>query len=194
MTKAQETEKRSNKSRSITAIALMTAVICIVSPFTLPIGPIPIGFANFIIMLSALLLGAKRGFLSCLIFLLLGFAGLPVFSGFSGGVGKLLGPTGGYIVGYLLLAIATGIAAQIADKQDSKVRSGIILFVGMIIGTILLYGFGTLWFVYQSKMAFTAALSVAVFPFIPGDLIKMVIVLTVGMSIKIRLQRAGLLD
>ncbi|MCR5482376.1 MAG: biotin transporter BioY [Clostridia bacterium] len=194
MINAQETKQTVSKSRSITAVALMTAVICIVSPFTLPIGPVPIGFANFIIMLAALLLGAKKGFLSCLIFLLLGFAGLPVFSSFSGGVGVLLGPTGGYIIGYLFLALATGISSQISDSQNSKLRVAVILFFGMLIGTAILYAFGTVWFTHQSGMSFTAALSVAVFPFIPGDLIKIVLVLTLGRNIKTRLQGAGLLD
>lgn len=84
--------------------ALMTAVTCILAPLSVPIGPVPISFTNLAIYLSLYLLDWKRGTLSYFLYLLIGFAGLPVFSGFTGGVAKLAGPTGGYIVGFIPMA------------------------------------------------------------------------------------------
>ena len=101
--------RRSN-TYAMTMIALMTAVTCILAPLSIPIGPVPISLTNFAIYLSLYLLDWKKGTISYFIYLLLGFAGLPVFSGFTGGVAKLAGPTGGYIVGFIPMAIIAGFA------------------------------------------------------------------------------------
>ena len=81
----------------MTIISLMTAMICILGPITLaiPISPVPISFVTLAIYLAVYILGMKKGAISCLLYLLIGFVGLPVFSAFTGGVGQLLGPTGG---------------------------------------------------------------------------------------------------
>lgn len=89
--------------------ALMAAVTCILAPLSVPIGPVPISLTNFAIYLSLYLLDWKKGTLSYLIYLLLGLVGLPVFSGFTGGLAKLAGPTGGYIIGFIPMAIIAGI-------------------------------------------------------------------------------------
>ena len=97
-------ELQKNKTYALTATALMTAVTCILAPLSVPIGPVPISLTNFVIFLSLYLLNWKKGTLSLLIYLLLGLAGLPVFSGFAGGIAKLAGPTGGYIIGFIPMA------------------------------------------------------------------------------------------
>ena len=180
---------KGNKARaySLTITALMAALICIVSPFTIPIGPVPIGFANMVIFLAVILLGWKRGTLSVLIFELIGFVGVPVFSGFTGGAGKLLGPTGGYIVGYVIMAVIAGI---IIEKAKGK---KLLWLLAMVIGTVVLYAFGTVWFAYQAGITVWAALTMAVIPFIPGDIIKIIIALFFGGMLKDRLDKAGLL-
>ena len=96
------------KIRSMVIIGLNSAILCILGPLSLPIGPVPISLTNLVIYFSLYLLGAKQGTLSYLIYVLLGLVGLPVFSGFSGGPGKLLGPTGGYIIGFFFLCILSG--------------------------------------------------------------------------------------
>ena len=87
----------------IVSIALMTAVICVISPFAIaiPVSPVPISLATFAIYLTVIILGWEDGTISVLVYVLLGFAGAPVFTGFTGGAGKVLGPTGGYIIGYI---------------------------------------------------------------------------------------------
>ena len=83
-----------SKTYEMTVTALMTAVTCILAPLSIPIGPVPISFTNLAIYLSLYLLGWKRGTISYLVYLLIGLVGVPVFSGFTGGIGKLAGPTG----------------------------------------------------------------------------------------------------
>ena len=173
-------ELQKNKTYALTATALMTAVTCILAPLSVPIGPVPISLTNFVIFLSLYLLGWKKGTLSLLVYLLLGLAGLPVFSGFAGGISKLAGPTGGYIIGFIPMAIVAGI---IIDKSHQRW----IQIVAMIIGTAICYAFGTVWFCFQSGYTVAAALAVCVIPFIPADLIKIVIVTIIGPMIRKRL-------
>lgn len=89
--------------------ALMAAVMCVLGPLSVPIGAIPISLTNLVICFSAWLLGPKFGTLSVAVYLALGAVGLPVFSGYGAGLAKLAGPTGGYLVGYLLMAFIGGL-------------------------------------------------------------------------------------
>ena len=176
--------------KAMTLIALMTAVCCILSPFSISIGisPVPITLGTFTIYLLLLILGLKKGLISVLLYLLIGLVGLPVFSGFSGGAGKLFGPTGGYLVGYIFLAI---IAGFFIDKWANK---WYLCFPGMILGTAALYLFGTVWLAFQQKLSFYAALWAAVIPYIPVDLIKMALAVAIGIPVRKALRRAGLLS
>lgn len=169
------------------AIGFMAALTCILGPFsiTFPFSPIPISLLTLVIYFSAFVLGAKAAALSCLIYLLLGLAGLPVFSGFGAGVGKLLGPTGGYLIGYLFLAFIGG---WFVEKFPGK---WYLHFAGMIIATAVLYTFGTIWMAYSAGMTFTQALAAGVLPFIPGDLAKIIAALLTGPAVQKRLQKAG---
>lgn len=171
---------RNTKTYSLTVTALMAAVTCVLAPLSIPIGPVPISLTNFVIYLSLYVLDWKKGTVSYLIYLLLGLVGLPVFSGFTGGLGKLAGPTGGYIIGFIPMAIIAGLAI---DKYQKRW----IHLVGMMIGTVICYAFGTVWFCLQSGTASAAALSICVFPFIPGDLIKMLIAISFAPKIREKL-------
>jgi len=168
-------------TRSAVLIGLMAALMCICGPFSIPIGPVPIALTNLVIYVAALLLGAKRGTLSCLIYLLLGFVGLPVFAGFTGGIAKLVGPTGGYLIGYLLTAFISGF---FADKFGN--HKGFV-FLGLLLGTLTLYLFGSLWLSFQAQLSFFKALSIGVFPFILGDLLKMILAIFLANAIKKRI-------
>ena len=147
---------------------------------SIPIGPVPISLTNFAIYLSLYLLDWKKGTISYILYLLLGLVGLPVFSGFTGGIGKLAGPTGGYIIGFIPMAIIAGI---VIDKFSQRW----IQILGMIVGTAICYAFGTAWFCIQAGYTVSAALAVCVIPFIPADLIKMVIAMIIGPEIRKRL-------
>ena len=170
-----------SKTYDITMTALMAAVTCILAPLSIPIGPVPISFTNLAIYLSLYLFGCKKGTVSYLIYLLMGLVGLPVFSGFTGGPAKLAGPTGGYIIGFIIMAVIAGLVIDNCHKSW-------IQFVGMIVGTIICYLFGTIWFCIVADYTFKAALAVCVIPFIPADLVKMIIAMIIGPMIKKRIR------
>ena len=186
---AEKTEKKVNV-KDMTVIALVTAVICIIAPFSIPIAisPIPITLALFALFLAGIILGKWKGVVCTVIYLLLGMVGLPVFNGFTSGPGKLFGPTGGYLIGYLFLVFFTGL---FVEKFPNKIP---MYFVGGIIGIIVCYAFGTVWFVLQYKVGFLEALTMCVFPYIPMDLVKLVAAVIIGSQVRKILIRQNLIS
>lgn len=167
--------------RKMTSIALMTAVICILAPLSIPIGPVPVSFTNLAVYLALYLIGTKSATISYIIYYLLGLVGLPVFSGFTGGFAKAVGPTGGCLIGFIFMAIIGGIFIE--KFKDSKIMQ----MVGMILGTIVVYAMGTLWFSFVTESTLLESFMICVAPFIIVDLIKMVIAMFVGTAIRKRL-------
>lgn len=167
--------KRMN-TKELTLIGLMTAITCILGPLSvpLPISLVPISFTNLAIYFTVFLLGWKRGTISYLIYLFIGFVGVPVFSGFSGGPGKLLGPTGGYLIGFLFLAIISGL---FIDYFKGKIY---MYTLGMVLGLAVTYLLGTAWLALQMDLSFYEGLMMGVIPFIPGDIIKIIAALILG--------------
>ena len=148
------TASQAEKTKKITMIGLMTAVTCILGPLSLPLpfSPVPITLTNFAVFLSIYILGMKYGTISLLIYLALGTIGLPVFSSFSGGLGKLAGPTGGYLFGFIFLALIHGFFML---RFHKKTFASII---GMTLGMIACYLFGTIWLALHMSLTFKAAL------------------------------------
>lgn len=167
-------------------IGVMTAVICILAPLSIPIGVVPISLTNLAIYFALYVLGMKKGSISYVIYMLIGFIGLPVFSGFTGGAPKLLGPTGGYIIGFFFMALISGFFI------DNFFDKWYLCFIGMVLGTSVCYAFGTTWLAYQVHLSAGAALSAGVIPFIPGDLAKILIAAFIGPQIRKQLIRANL--
>ena len=99
-----------SRTHRLTLMGLMTAAVCVVSPFAIPIpvSPVPLTLATLIIYISVYILGMNMAAVCCITYLVLGAAGLPIFSSFSGGLGKLAGPTGGYLVGFFFIAVIKG--------------------------------------------------------------------------------------
>ncbi|MDO4298325.1 MAG: biotin transporter BioY [Lachnospiraceae bacterium] len=186
--KSNQTVNTNKKTSTIALIGVMAAVTCILGPMSipLPISPVPISLTNFVIYMAIYVLGMKKGTISYLIYLLIGFIGIPVFSAFTSGPAKLLGPTGGYLIGFVFMALICGF---FIDQWCSKMY---MCFIGMVIGTAVCYLFGTVWLAYQAGMSFGAALAAGVIPFLPGDLAKIVIAMIIGPQIRRRLASAGL--
>lgn len=178
--------KKRIKIHQMTSIGVMTSVICILGPLSIPIGLVPISFTNLAIYIALYVLGMAKGTLSLIIYLLIGFIGLPVFSGFTSGPSKLLGPTGGYLIGFIFMSLIAGFCI---DKFSTKWYLSII---GIIIGTAVCHSFGTVWLAYQTNMSASAALAAGVIPFIPGDLTKILISAYIGPKIRSRLITANL--
>ncbi|MBR5896354.1 MAG: biotin transporter BioY [Lachnospiraceae bacterium] len=170
----------SAKTQRIAFIGLAAAIICVLGPLVLniPVSPVPISLAIFAIYIAVYACGLLDGTSAVLIYLLLGLVGVPVFSNFSGGVGKLFGPTGGYLIGYIFVAV---IAGFFIDKFPSKPYMHII---GMVLGTGICYVFGTLWLAHQASMTLKAAFLAGVIPFIPADAVKIAVAIPVGMALR----------
>ena len=180
------TEKRKITTQQMALVAIMTALTCILAPFSLPIGPVPISLTNLVIYFSLYLLGWKLGTLSYVIYLLIGLVGVPVFSGFTAGPAKLFGPTGGYLIGFIPMAIICGFAFEKFSNRGMQI-------VGLAIGTIVAYIFGTAWLAIEAHLTFYQALLAGVIPYIPGDLVKIILVVLAGPIVKKRLQSGGFL-
>lgn len=181
--------KNKNFVYNMVVIAMFAAVLGVIAPFSINIGPIPISFATMIVMIAAFALGAGKATASVGIYLLLGLVGVPVFSNWGAGAGKLFGPTGGYLIGYLFLSAIVGAFAYLGKKckMNSKdATRGTVLFyvlsvVGMLLGNAVLYFFGTAWYLLISEgKTLEIALTYCVIPFLPGDAIKCVVAVIVG--------------
>ncbi len=183
---------KTNRNKNIyfmACSALFAAIMCVLGPLSLPIGPVPISLTNLVVYLSIFLLGPWAATVSTIIYILLGAFGLPVFSNGQGGLAKLVGPTGGYIVAYILVALIGGLCLMLSKGKLKY----IITVLGLIVGTAILYLIGTLWFMYVTKSGMMAALELCVFPFIVLDLIKIVIATILGIAVRRALAKANLL-
>ncbi len=175
------------KDKRISAMvytAVMAAALCILGPLSVPIGPVPVSLATFVIYIFLYVVGMKKGVAAVAVYLLLGLVGIPVFSGYSGGPAKMFGPTGGYLIGYLFLAAAAG---YFIDRFDAKIIPSVL---GMVIGTLILYVLGTTWLAKTAGMSFAAALSAGVIPFIGVDAAKMAAAAILGPVIRKAVKRA----
>ncbi len=168
------------KIRDMVFTALFATVICAVAPFViiLPFSPIPLSLATFIIYIAASSANWKTGTLAVVLYLLIGMIGLPIFSGFQGGVHKLIGPTGGFLLGYIPCAFIVGFLVEKFEKKKW------VYPVSMVIGTAVLYAFGTLWFMVSMNYTLAAALMACVVPFLIGDAVKIVLVSVIAPGLR----------
>jgi biotin transport system substrate-specific component len=180
--------KKKSSIYHMAVCALMAAVMCVVGPMSIPIGSVPISLTNMVVCLAACLLGMRWGSVSVLVYLALGACGLPVFSSYSGGLAKFVGPTGGYLIGDILLAL---IAGFFVVKFGNKIGWNIL---GMVLGTVVLYAFGTVWFVILMQCSIWTALLQCVFPFLIFDALKIVFAAVVGSLVRKQLVKAKLIE
>lgn len=174
-----------SRTKKLTLIGLMTAVLCILGSFSipLPVSPVPLSLTNFAVYITVYMLGMKCSTASVLVYLILGTAGLPVFSGFGGGLGKLAGPTGGYLIGFLFIALIQGF---LMDRFPGKKSAAV---AGMIPGLTVCYAFGTLWLAEQMNLSFGAALAAGVIPYLPGDMLKIILAAVIGPKLRARVRK-----
>lgn len=163
--------------------AVFSALLCVLSPFTLPLGGVPLTLSIFAVCCVSTVLG-KKGVISVLLYIILGAIGLPVFAAFTGGIGVLAGPTGGFIVGYIPLAVLTGYAAE---KQKNIYASFGLSLLGLLI--CYLCGAGVYFCVTDAPLL--QGLTVSVFPFIIPDIIKIIAGVFCGRKIKAVTQKTA---
>lgn len=162
--------------------AALTAVLGFVS-IPLPFSPVPVSGQSLGIMLAGSILTMRQAALSVLTFILLGAIGIPVFSGFVGGLSVVIGPRGGYYLGFLLGVIAI---ALLKGKNNNPWR---LAFANCIGGIIFVYLFGILWLGFITNMGIEKAFMAGALPFLPGDLFKIFVATTIGVAINRRLQK-----
>lgn len=170
----------------MTMTAVMAALICVAGPLSVFIGPIPITLSNFAVYLAAAVLGSRLGTLSVALYLLIGTLGLPVFSGFTGGLQKLVGVTGGYLIGYLPGAWIGGLAVK--PNQTAPEKKWLLPLM-LALGTLVIYVIGTAWFMLQTGNPLVSALSLCVLPFLPGDTLKIIAVTLLAWPVRKALYR-----
>ena len=165
--------RRSLTTMDLAYTALFIGLITICSWISIPMT-IPFTMQTFAVFVAVGLLGMKRGTLSVVTYILLGAIGVPVFAGFSGGFGILMGSTGGYIIGFIASALITGAIIKVFGKKTA------VMFFAMIVGLLACYAFGTVWFIYvygktTGAIGVATALSWCVTPYILPDLVKIIL-------------------
>lgn len=148
-------------------VALLVALICVGGMVTVPFGPVPFTLQGLFIALAALVLGPSRGAIAVALYIVLGAAGLPVFAGGSSGIGILLGPTGGYFVGYLLLALILGAGG---GAEPGPLWRTIIL---ALVAEALLFTCGVIWLMRVLDFDLAKGIAVGMLPFLLPDAIKL---------------------
>lgn len=170
--------KTKNNTKDLVYMAVFTALMAICSWISIPTA-VPFTLQTFAVFLTVSLLGGKKGACVVLVYILLGTAGVPVFQGFTGGVGILLGNTGGYIIGFLAGALAMGAVQRLLG---SKLWA---MAVSMLLEMLVCYTFGTVWYILvytqtTGAIALTTVLSWCVWPFVIPDLMKMALAILVS--------------
>jgi len=173
------------KTNDMAFIALGAVVIIVCSWISIP-TVVPFTLQTFAIFFLLCLLGGKRATFSIVIYILLGAAGVPVFSGFKGGFGVLLGPTGGYVVGFVLMGLLYILCEKLLGGRMKKLSAAMPV---MLAGLLICYAFGTAWFLFvytgeAGRVGLLTALSWCVFPFIVPDLVKMVLAAVIAGRIR----------
>lgn len=170
--------ERSNKMRTVDMayIALAAVLMALCSWISLNLGPVPFTLQTFAVFLAIAVLGGKRGTSAVVVYLLMGAVGLPVFANFSGGIGALLGTTGGYILGFFGSALVMWAMEAVLGRKTW------VLALSMVLGLLVCYAFGTAWFmlVYartSGPVGLAAALGWCVTPYLVPDLVKIVLAL-----------------
>ncbi len=180
------TSSASLTSRDITRIGLAAALIAVLAQISIPMpAGVPMTLQTFVIPLVGIILGSKKGTIAAVIYVLLGAVGLPIFAGFTGGLGIVLGMTGGFIVSFPIMAFLAGLGTE----AGGSVR----LYAGLIAGAILNYIIGTCWFVVAAHSTFAAAFTACVLPFIPTAVIKIILAGIIGKKVRDLLSRAGVI-
>lgn len=169
-------EKSQKRLLRAVLCSLFAAIICVIAPHAIP-TTVPLTLATLGIYVCSCVLTPAMSTVSILLYLAIGAVGVPVFSGYSGGIGKLAGPTGGYLVGYLPMAFVISLIVTLLVRREKRPPLAVDIAIRMfacVLGTVVLYTFGTVWYVIQQNTTFAAALPFCVFPFIPGDIAKIV--------------------
>ena len=171
-------QRRTTKSIVFTALFAALTAACAFISIPVPGTPIPIVLQNMMAVLSGMLLGPVLGTVSTVVFILAGLLGLPVFNGGTGGFAKLMGPTGGFIIGYAISSLVAGLIMG-KPRLDGK-KHVVQTILAALLGFAVMYIPGVLHFMNSMEKTLRETMILCVIPYLPGDLIKMVICILVS--------------
>ena len=174
-----------DRTKKIAYISMFAAIIAVCAQISIPLpGGVPITLQTWAVALSGVVLGAKAGAMATVVYILLGAVGIPVFTNLGAGVGIILGPTGGFILSFPLQAFLSGIGT--GKKHIAW------LLAGLLAGTVVNLSAGMVFFSFVLSTNLQAAFAAAVLPFIPGEIVKIILVAVVGRSINFALAKSGI--
>ncbi len=162
--------------RETVIVSIFTALTILGGYIAIPLGPVSMVLSNFVILLSGLLLGSRRGTAVAFTYLLLGTLGLPVFAGGTSGIAHIIGPTGGYLLGYLPAAFITGMISEY--KKRSLIKDALALTSG----ALCIYALGLPWLKFSLDMSWINTLYAGMLPFLPGDAVKIIAAAVIGIK------------
>lgn len=183
--------------KHIAIAAMLAALTGVLAQFSIPLPglPAPISFQVFGVYFAALLLGPRWGGFSVSLYLLVGTAGAPVFSNLNGGLGVIQGPTGGYLIGFLVAAIVVGaIVHRGLEPRPLRNVSLIVQGGALLVGLAVIYAVGVPWLSYSAGYALSEAAWIGAAIFLPGDLVKIAATLAIVRGGALARQQAGLVD
>ncbi len=168
--------------------ALFAALIIVGSYIRFPLPPVPITLQTLFVLLAGFLGGSRMALFSVATYLLLGFIGLPVFSG-GGGIGYLLGPTGGFLVGIVPAALIAGLAGNYRQKDEKPTQYLFLCVVYGLAATLLIYGCGVSWLKVSRSLSWRVAIQAGMLPFVIGDVAKLIVATQLARSFHHRIER-----
>ncbi|MCL2095403.1 MAG: biotin transporter BioY [Oscillospiraceae bacterium] len=184
--------------RNICYISLFAAAIAVCAQIIIPMPAVPFTLQTFAVPLAGIILGAKKGTLAVLVYILLGMTGVPVFAGFRGGFGVIFGATGGFILSFPVMALIAGIFSDLQNKFKLKLKNIrlriLFLACGLILGAGLNYICGLLFFCYITSRSLGEAFALCVTPFLLPDTLKIILAGGIGVSVRNILVRNKILD
>jgi biotin transport system substrate-specific component len=169
--------------RMLVLASLLASLTAVGAQIQIPIGPVPIVLQNLFVLLAGLLLGARWGVTSIAVYVLVGACGAPVFAGGKGGLAAFAGPTGGYLLGYILAALVVG---WIACRRQQRMSLDIL---AVISGSLLIYALGVPWLKWVLALPWETALMAGMLPFIPGDVVKAVAAVMLARTLRPMMDR-----
>jgi biotin transport system substrate-specific component len=181
-------EKMKLSTRDLCCMAIFTALIAACAQISIPLPTgVPITLQTFAIMLAAIILGAKKGTISVIVYVLLAVTGVPVLANLTGGAGVVFGMTGGFILSFPIMPLIIGLFNKASEAKNVK----FLLPLGLITAVTVNYICGMIYFSLFTSSSLMVAFTACVLPFILGDIAKMVLAIVLGKSVKLVLKRTG---
>lgn len=166
--------------RQMTLVSLFAALTAVGAFISIPIYPVPLTLQTLFTLLAAMTLGSVMGASSQIIYVLLGVVGLPVFAGFKAGIGILFGPTGGFLFGFIISAYVIGKIIEL--KKEKNI---FYYFLAGLLGTVIIYIIGITQLSLVTSIGAKKAITVGMFPFVPGDILKIIAASFIASKLKL---------